>query len=450
MKIFYDLNSYVDFMNSNNDIQHKKEYKKQFSRYLSEEKKRCIQNYDQLINESKYDAIKKLGSLNIRLNYQEVNYLWSNTESSILNSIEWTKLVAKSIEGLRGLKYIQDDFKSMFHKLSGPDTDIKIYPEKKSKFKFDRWKHLRVYKNNKFEEDEFFYKNCNLKTGDILCCDTNVVAGGMYSYAIFVDTVYIHAAIFVMIDNIPSIVEIHEKGVRAVPVSRFFSKDFNLNIDIYRCTENLSIVQKNKIKLIAYELVIRDNGFDFENNNLNHDYFSCCSLIEYIYTSVGIQIDLPSYSYSKYGVQAMAEMGVLVNRVVLPTSILESDKFKLVGYWDNDEFSKGLLNHYTCSLFSSLFSTRELKFSRMGSFNVFLLSIGNYIDNTSFVRRLLIILFGFNSRNFPKASFKLIIFSLILDRKLKNISKSLTYNNDKWIIEKERNKYYSSLENWFD
>jgi hypothetical protein len=201
------------------------------------------------------------------------------------------------------------------------------------------------------------YRGLQLRAGDLLVADLNMNHEGLYTSFVRPRSYATHSALVVLLQTAagkaPAMLEIHKKGARIVPLSRFCAADFSTYLEAYRIDDleqHTSAMEMANI--VEHMLATEQLVYDFRGRPTPRDgvlpdgepFVTCTTLLELVLRRAGVTVEFAS-SRLNTGARANLEvMGLKVpEEAFLPTDILRSEALSLVGILDNNRLRQNLI-----------------------------------------------------------------------------------------------------------
>lgn len=248
------------------------------------------------------------------------------------------------------------------------------------------------------------FRGQQLQPGDLFLTNLASDSDGVFTTLTDRPNSFSHVAVFVMLPgNLPAVVEIHDEGVRAVPLKFFLSDRFSSYVEIYRYN-NLGAESKAALGGIALQLTSEQHGFDFYLDDKQTNYLTCALTANELFRRAGVE---PMQGESRYSTAALPNLRVLGNEnghgrtLLMPDDFTRSPRTRLVGVIDNGRFDKVQARALIRDRFQELFQTKILDEKLFPyDYHVYRFAVGT-IQAHGWFSPVLLTALGFHERNFP-------------------------------------------------
>ena len=256
----------------------------------------------------------------------------------------------------------------------GPDKRVKIPPSYKSSWPFQRWRDHEEFAEYDRSGGSVDYRGVEFRSGDILIVNLQNPSEGIFTVALEDRKYSPHMAVYVEVDTergrFPAVYEIHQVGVRLVPLHLFFSPDITSYVEVYRF-EDQPPAWEESLSAAAQEIALEDHAFnlfaDEEHSDGDH-YLTCVTACQVLFERSGHLPRYPSQSTvaSAAGIN-LATLGFVQPSYLAPSDILQWDALRLVGIVDNgypiDNVARQLVNErFSVRLAGRPFSSGDARF----------------------------------------------------------------------------------------
>lgn len=354
-----------------------------------------------------------LADLDIKLNEQHLEdvFVQTNGESFLDFSPKLQEAITRFIlsqgDIYRLETFVERDFLDALDPMLGPQEHLDINPIKSSAWTFSEWSKLTDFTSDRYKKVEggFFYKGQVFYPGDILLNNLERDSDGLYTSLTDPMDHFSHAAFYVLLQHeekeYPAVIEIHEHGVRALPLSVFVSQKFTSYLEIYRY-EEMTKDQYVQVNAEAMKLMKNVKGFNFLSSDSDPDYLTCTGVGHSLFQNAGLNFTVPMTPIGNDNlIKNLHKLQFFEEKVISPMDYTEIPKMNLVGVIDNDQ-EKVFLREMVRRKIKDLFSSKELNldyFPWMYSINKWGV---NQMRSGSYLGMILMYLFGFNSDTLPK------------------------------------------------
>jgi Permuted papain-like amidase enzyme, YaeF/YiiX, C92 family len=312
---------------------------------------------------------------------------WRSQALKIAETKGWTRLLQDRAEGRRDYGLDPDDYNiSFFEWQKRPEFALEAYRQ---------------------DSGAVSYRGLHLEPGDILLTNLASDSDGIYTTLAEGRRSFSHVAAYVLLENegrkFPAVVEIHDEGVRAVPLRFFLSDKFVSYVEVYRQL-GLTERTRNTLGAVALAMMRESHGFDFYMNESQSVYLTCALTVSHLFRRAGIE---PAKEESRYDPLKQANIrflgfeSELGRKLLLPDDFAASPKLKLVGVVDNAQFMQKMARDLVRDHIQEIFVTEQLDATRFPwDFYVYRFAV-NSIQHRSWIAPLLLKVLGFRRDNFP-------------------------------------------------
>ena len=311
-----------------------------------------------------------------------------------------------ALEDLIELKYQLQQWRKGLGliKLQEPMRKLKMIPIKPSKWPFKKWAQISEFSEYDFKDEGVMFRGVFLKPGDMLLANLHTPGDSVYTVASDPRGYYSHYALFAILEEngkrFPSAIEIHEHGVRAVPLSIFLSRQFTTYTEVFRF-HSVPKGWEPKINEESYKLIHETNAYDFYNLEESDRYLSCAGVGSCVYKRIGVEPISTKSGYSQHVFLNLNVLGLSMKSLLTPTDYMVDSRVKYVGVFDNDYFLENVTSEIITRKVRRLFYTMVIepnqfpwlfKFNRWGI---------TQIKNGTWLGSLFLWVEGFSRGNFP-------------------------------------------------
>ena len=297
------------------------------------------------------------------------------------------ELLANRDEGRRDYGLDPDDFHISFYDWS-----------KRAEFALD------AYEN---EGGDVLYRGVRLEPGDLFLANLASDSDGIYTTLAEGRRSFSHVAVYVLLERdglkYPAVIEIHDEGVRAVPLRFFLSDRFVSYVEAYRYRV-MPDKAKEKLGTVALQMIQEVHGFDFFMNESQSVYLTCALTATQLFRRSGME---PVTEESRYDPQKLANIHFLGaesglgRKLLFPDDFGQSPKMRLIGFVDNDRFIRKMARDLVRDRVQEMFITERLDEKRFPwDFRVYQFAVTS-IQTHSWMAPLFLKVLGFRADNFP-------------------------------------------------
>lgn len=316
-----------------------------------------------------------------------------------------------------------------------PARSLGICPEKPSLWSFERWSRIDDMARYPLNEHGLVsHLGFDFKCGDVLCCETNLDAGGMFSCAYTNEAKFTHVALYCTLTrgtfSFPSVVEIHEHGVRAVPLCEFLSERYCTSVEQYRHVDS-DTIDPGRMQSIVMHLLESPTHFDFIGNSEPDKGFTCASVVDYILSECGLRLaSAPRFEYSDNAKATLRTLGqrTFVPRLT-PDSFTYASELSLLSHIEGGDLCKHRARAVVATSFGRAFRELPFDFRQLPRMSAFMLRMAIALGESILVSSLVLRMLGFSHKSpAPNAPFAVLAFVAVFDRALKLRVKALAFH----------------------
>ena len=312
-----------------------------------------------IIDQLKNDGFKKvelqleiLMALHLKLSVEDIETI----KSVVKNDENLDQLfISQNCSSLSESKPVQD--------MVGPTEVLPIKPIKPSKWNFERWSKLDAFSKYRFTDDGgIIFRGVTLYSGDVFVTSINMKSAGIYTSIPRPASYSSHFAYFAILDRggkkFPSIMEVYEHGVRAIPLNMFLDKSFTSYTEVYRLNEMESF--RSDVSDISKFLMKTIYGYNFNTVDNDPNYIGCTEIYNVLLSKLKIdKISMKSYYRNETIVENYGFLDFHHGEVLNPMDFAVDDRTDLIGIFDNGEFKSEIARFSVVLNFVQLISSRK-------------------------------------------------------------------------------------------
>jgi hypothetical protein len=332
-------------------------------------------------------------------------------------------------------------------KYQGEDfPKLKVKPFKHSAIKFKDWSFQKEFFDYSFCPRGVLYRGLEFISGDLLMVSPALESGGLFTVFSEPDSFSAHLAIFVMLDKqgtyLPSVLEIHEHGVRALPLCHYLSPEFSTYVEVIRDPQ-MEKAPLEKISEISFRLIDECQGYSFQTDDRDHKHFTCTRLA----TELRQRLGLPKVeAKSTFTIQSyrrnLDHLEFKFKTILEPNDFLVTEGFEFVGVVDNQLLHFEVLSRISINAYLKLFASESLSLNKLGLLMKLFLFCTENIQQKNRLGKILATVFGYSLENFPQGSKELLSYFYFTDKKITKLAKKL----NKKVYHLLRRPYFFDLE----
>lgn len=220
-----------------------------------------------------------------------------------------------------------------------PQKKLPIYGVQKSDWPLSAWEDdVEMYKYQFDEQGQLLYRNMKLQSGDVILNHPIEHPVGIFTATAQEQSVFAHAAMIVFLKRVhgilPVVVDVYEKGVRAVPLHLFFSSQVIGYGEVYRL-QNKPQGFNEILDLQISEVLNTEFGYDLTGSSSHKKSLSCTEFISYVLELVKLN-PLESKSQIQEDIyHNILKLGYMNQKFNLPNDVFQDSRFEFVGFVDN-------------------------------------------------------------------------------------------------------------------
>ena len=300
--------------------------------------------------------------------------------------------------------------------LDGPGKRIRIPPSYKSAWPFERWSKHEEFSLYARGPEGVVYRGIEFVPGDILIVNLQNPSEGLFTVVLEGRNYSPHMAIFVEVEteigSFPAVYEIHQVGVRLVPLHIFLSDLVSSYVEVFRHKDAPSD-WKDRLNTASLDILSNEQGFnlfaDDEHRDGDH-YLTCVTAVQHLVESSGV---LPSYpapnDVSPGTLVNMKPLGFEATEYHSPTDFLTWDQLALIGIIDNGGYTDDIARQLVNELLSERMDELPLRLDG-GAYRIFRWASGLVLRQVPVAAPLLRATFGYSKENFPMGTKELLAF----------------------------------------
>lgn len=307
----------------------------------------------------------------------------------------------------------QQSFENHAHLLGSQNQTEYVAPRKTlpiegvrgSDWPLARWAKQKEFYRYQFEGDELLFRGFRLRSGDVILNHPMEKPGGLFTALFEERGLYAHSAVLVFLrgpwGRLPAVIDVHERGVRAVPLHSYFDSKVLSFGEIYRW-RNRPADFESRLPSAVQKLMAVEHPYDLTGSE-DRKALSCLEMVDYLWELADLEgIKLESLIKAPI-FKNLLRFGKIEKALVpMPNDIVRDPRFEFVGAFDNGLDARALIvNEVYIDLF------REAMVTRVAKENQDLYKIFTYVlisqmrSKRSLFGGFLLRATGFNRQNFP-------------------------------------------------
>lgn len=331
------------------------------------------------------------------------------------------------------LKTISPNVAGDILRIAGPSRELSLIANAPSKFTFDKWSQDEEFTKYRFisinGKSGVRYRGVDLLPGDVLLCNVNRNGNGVYTFLCEPRSYAYHLGVFAIIDHetgpLPAIIEAYKLGVRAIPLSSFFTPKFNSYVEICRLKNQPTDFGT---KINAYAAIIENEvrGYNFDTEDPDRRYLACTTVASLMFEKAGVA---PISTKSGYTQNQKVQRSLRNVDFVLPAFLSLSDflvdeRMEVVGVIDNGHFDLSLARELCERHFVKSLQRMEMSVSKLPPMVAISRFAIRAIRSGSLLGRIIGFFAGFTPSNLPKGPEKVLAVIEFYEHQLKAAVKS--------------------------
>jgi hypothetical protein len=221
-----------------------------------------------------------------------------------------------------------------------PKKSLPIQGVKGSDWPLSRWEKDKEFYQYNFDGDDILFRGLRLRSGDVLLNHPVEKPVGIFTAISEKRSVFAHAAIIVVLRNklgrLPVVVDIHERGVRAVPLHHFLSPEVIGYGEIFRLqntTAHFEVQVDQAIRLAMSE----EHPYDLTGSE-DRKALSCTELVSYFLELIGQEkLEMKDQIADKIYHNILRFGRLDYQKFQAPNDVFMDSRFQYIGYIDNTQ-----------------------------------------------------------------------------------------------------------------
>ncbi len=298
---------------------------------------------------------------------------------------------------------ILNEHKQKFYRL--PRKSLPIEGVKGSDWPLSRWESDKEFYNYQFEGDEVLFRGLRLRSGDVFLNHPIEKPVGIFTAISEKRTVFSHGAMIVFIHNkwgrLPVVVDLHERGIRAVPLHHYFGSKVIGYGEVFRM-QNTARDFEFQIDRAVKELMRVEHPYDLTGSE-DRKALSCVEMISYVLELMG-EPKLQMTNQIRDNIyKNILRLGKLSQQKFQTSNdVLLDSRFSYVGYIDNTQsLEVQLSNELLLDLFREKMDQKIMKNSKSLSRLFGEIAIDQVRNKKSLFGGFILGLTGFTRETFP-------------------------------------------------
>jgi hypothetical protein len=229
------------------------------------------------------------------------------------------------------------NYKNQNYYLS-PQKSLPIVGTKGSDWPLSRWQKDSDFYQYNFENNDVIYRGLRLQSGDLILNHPAENPVGIFTAITDKRSIFSHAAMVVIIYNqwgkLPVVVDIHERGIRAVPLHHYLSPKVISYGEIFRLknkSPDFDLKLNNALKV----LMSTPHPYDLTGSE-DRKALSCTEMVSYMMELLGLQKISMKNKIELNIFKNILKFGNLGSPIIqMPNDVLLDSRFYYLGYIDN-------------------------------------------------------------------------------------------------------------------
>jgi len=314
---------------------------------------------------------------------------------------------------------------------AGPQKDLNIKPLKPSQWSYQRWSMTTLNAEYCYREDGVFLKGHLFKSGDMLLMNQNFDDDGVYATTIDQGRYVSHISFVVFIKDhkkvIPAVLEIHEHGIRAIPLYVAISRKIATYLEIFRLKRKPALFSQNLSKT-ARLLLTQIHPYTFTYNSESPESVNCAEVGKLLFEFMGPFFIKAQAHLHRPLKEKFLEFGLTGSTILTPTDYVLNQNLQIIGVIDNDFFSQTLVREIVVRRLRDRFMMEFFHWKRFKRKYFLMILIVYLIKKGGLSGEFLRNLSGFPKHLFPTGGAELLIFSKHLSLMVKNTVRKISNN----------------------
>jgi hypothetical protein len=251
-----------------------------------------------------------------------------------------------------------------------PEGRFTVYPlQGTANSRFANWSSNPIYSEGyTIEQDAVLYRGLSLKTGDLISVDLNTKTFGIAGSLQTKDQLTNHGGLLVLIrvQNriLPTVLDIHQAGLRATPLHLFLSQDLSAYAEIVRPVTIDEAARRRIEATVAAILALNESfAFDFsafDTKPRPRFGYLCTTFINEIFERSGVPTLEGSTEHHPKTQINLLKLGLIASAYLSPSDFLDSPQTEWIGFFENGRARARSLTFFAAQVFGSAMRTRDL------------------------------------------------------------------------------------------
>jgi hypothetical protein len=310
--------------------------------------------------------------------------------------------------------------------LDGPRKKVDIVPSFGTDWSFDKWSKIPELSQYERTDGKVRYRGLTLEPGDIFLVNLRNPTEFIFTAVTQEDNYTLHMAMYVEIEKngrvFPAVYEIHEKGLRLVPLNVFFLPRFISYTEVYRF-KNRPAGWAALLNTATQRVLREPHGFNLhadETKSRYNRFLTCTTAITYLLGETKQSYPVAAGLISSTTQKNLVQLGVFIDRILTPTDFYRYPDLEFVGCVDNGFFTDHITIECIRVKFNEYLSTYTVKPGGL-SYTIAKSAIELNRKRIFILEPFLRSSFGFTKDNQPDGPPALMSFYLMADEEAHNV-----------------------------
>lgn len=234
-----------------------------------------------------------------------------------------------------------------------------------SETKLEDWESDSRFSHYIYKSNVVIFRGIEFRPGDLILNHPQSSPTGLGTVVASEPNLFSHVAMVVFLKRgsrvVPIVVDEHERGVRAVPLSDYLSPKVIQYAEVFRLKDRAVIEGKGEVlSRVVEELLHRDVPYDLSGTP-RPNAMSCVELVNYIYSNSGVEPFPITSGVSDGAYPNVLSWGPIERNYVTPAQVALNPRVELIGYVDNAiPLQQMIANEAVLRIFRDLMTEKQI------------------------------------------------------------------------------------------